>query len=90
MIFSENRNPLFGIIHVDLSGNDPAGLDITESGGYMRRRRWFSRRCGCVAQLVEQLTLNQRVHSSILCTPTKSSYENNEVRRHAAPTALFC
>ena len=26
---------------------------------------------GCVAQLVEQLTLNQRVHSSILCTPTK-------------------
>src|SRR5690349_24014347 len=28
---------------------------------------------GCVAQLVEQLTLNQRVHSSILCTPTKFS-----------------
>jgi hypothetical protein len=25
---------------------------------------------GCVAQLVEQLTLNQRVHSSSLCTPT--------------------
>ena len=26
---------------------------------------------GCVAQLVEQLNLNQRVHSSILCTPTR-------------------
>lgn len=59
----------------------PAGLDIPESGGYMRRRRWFFRRCGCVAQLVEQLTLNQRVHSSILCTPTKSSHQNNEVDR---------
>lgn len=50
----------------------PAGLDIPGIGGYMPANAGFYRPCGCVAQLVEQLTLNQRVHSSILCTPTIS------------------
>ncbi|CCV14616.1 conserved hypothetical protein [Mesorhizobium sp. STM 4661] len=56
---------------VDLSGNESrrAGHDWYRRL-YARRRR-FCRPSGCVAQLVEQLTLNQRVHSSILCAPTK-------------------
>jgi hypothetical protein len=54
----------------------PAGLDIAESGGYMPADTGFYRSSGCVAQLVEQLTLNQRVHSSILCAPTKFFQEN--------------
>lgn len=49
----------------------PAGLDRTGIGGYMPANAGFDRSSGCVAQLVEQLTLNQRVHSSILCAPTK-------------------
>ncbi|ESZ52633.1 hypothetical protein X730_02390 [Mesorhizobium sp. L103C565B0] len=49
----------------------PAGLDRTGIGGYMPANAGFCRPSGCVAQLVEQLTLNQRVHSSILCAPTK-------------------
>ncbi|CCV07668.1 hypothetical protein MESS2_620012 [Mesorhizobium metallidurans STM 2683] len=50
---------------------NPAGLDMTGIGGYMPADAGFYRPSGCVAQLVEQLTLNQRVHSSILCAPTK-------------------
>ena len=45
------------------------GLDSRGWHGYMRASVGLAGR-GCVAQLVEQLTLNQRVHSSILCTPT--------------------
>lgn len=44
---------------------------MTDGGGYMPANAGFRRPSGCVAQLVEQLTLNQRVHSSILCAPTK-------------------
>ncbi len=44
---------------------------MTDGGGYMPANAGFCRPSGCVAQLVEQLTLNQRVHSSILCAPTK-------------------
>ena len=72
MIFSENRIPLFGIMLQAICREMiPAGLDRTDGGGYMPANAGCRRPSGCVAQLVEQLTLNQRVHSSILCAPTK-------------------
>jgi hypothetical protein len=46
------------------------GLDRLERYGYMRAIRLRAVR-GCVAQLVEQLTLNQRVTGSIPVAPTK-------------------
>ena len=34
---------------------------------------------GCIAQLVEQLTLNQRVHGSSPCAPTKDFKDLGEL-----------
>ncbi len=58
------------------------GLDSRGWHGYMRASVGLAGR-GCVAQLVEQLTLNQRVHSSILCTPTK-------FRKKTKKWPIFC
>ena len=44
-----------------------------EKRGLQRGRRLVKgapRWCGCIAQLVEQLTLNQRVQGSSPCAPT--------------------
>lgn len=49
---------------------NPAGLDMADGGGYMPADAGLPA-SGCVAQLVEQLTLNQRVTGSIPVAPTK-------------------
>ena len=50
-------------------GSFAKGL-VTFNSAWLRRRWKRSRFDGRIAQLVEQLTLNQRVHGSSPCAPT--------------------
>ena len=65
---------------------------MVDGGGYMPASAGFSGARGCVAQLVEQLTLNQRVTGSIPVAPTSiinGLYPILEMRqRSVQPTPL--
>ena len=57
----------------DRAMSGPRGPDMA-SGANVRFLRADGRRLGCIAQLVEQLTLNQRVAGSSPATPTMTNF----------------